>query len=138
MPESYTNRFLLRVSELLRCRSFLIHKKHRKESAERKISRQLDLVNFLKHQMITQLLLKIQYSKVERYMARRQFQSFIVLDSEESHSTSQTDSDEHRFDPGAFYGEMNLLPALFEGMHRPVRLNNKKFERQLTLATPSA
>ena len=71
-------------------------------------------------------------------MARRQFKSFVILDSEESNSTSQTDSDDHTFDPGAFYGKMKFIPALFEGMQRPVKLNDKKYEKQITLANAKA
>ena len=64
--------------------------------------------------------MKVYFSKVERYMARKQYKSF-VLDADVPTSNESSNSDNNYFrDNNAFKGELKHLEELYNGMHRPI------------------
>ena len=56
-----------------------------------KIDKELDISKFLKGQMLFKVLIKAQFSKMERYLSRRQHKSF-VLDRWTKDRSSDSDS----------------------------------------------
>jgi hypothetical protein len=48
------------------------------EKGKERISNQLDIVKFLKKQMVLDIILRVQLSPLERYLARRQYRAFVL------------------------------------------------------------
>ena len=57
-----------------------------------KIDHELDVTRFLRNQMLIKILLKVSYSKMERYLGRRQHKKFVIDSGADSLSSSDTDS----------------------------------------------
>jgi len=60
------------------------------KKGEERISRQLDIVKFLKRQMVLETLMRIQFSPLERYLARHHYQTFVI-DAEVSSDAPSSD-----------------------------------------------
>ena len=58
-----------------------------------KIGKQLDIVKFIRKQMLLDTLLKVQFSPVERLLATRQYKVFVLDVGKSSDSESSSDSE---------------------------------------------
>jgi len=58
-----------------------------------RVSKQLDIVTFLRKQMMLDVLIKHQFSPLERYLARRQYKQFVLNSSASESNESEASSD---------------------------------------------
>jgi len=65
------------------------------ELGTEKIEKELDITKFLKSQMLFKVLIKAQFSKMERFLARRQHKGFVLDRSDSNSSDSFSNFDNH-------------------------------------------
>ena len=62
------------------------------EKAKRRISKELDIVNFLKHHMIDKIQKRTLFTRLERYLMKHQADPFVLTPHHERTSTDSSDS----------------------------------------------
>ena len=58
-----------------------------------RIGKQLDVVSFIRKQMLLDTLIKAQFSPLERFLATRQYKSFVLDSAKSSDSESNSDQE---------------------------------------------
>ena len=56
-----------------------------------RIGKQLDIVSFIRKQMLLDTLIKAQFSPLERFLAKHQYKNFVLDPSKSSESDSSSD-----------------------------------------------
>ena len=106
--------------------------------AERRISKHLDIVRFLKNQMVSKIIQRLLFSKPERFLLRNQATPFVVKSAKNKNLNEFTSSEDQDFFPTGENSQYydRLVDGVYESeLPRPDRVSLKNVVSNQRLET---